>query len=92
MRLFIVVEYGDVLRLKKEKQDCIFQENIGLHVFYIIHDFKTTFNAVRQKNGSWNMTEFVMSHLGIVYQSFLGPKSTVQSCIHLSEASLQRIH
>lgn len=30
-----VVEYGDVLhsRKKRKKEDCIFQENIGLHVF-----------------------------------------------------------
>lgn len=65
---------------KKKKEDCIFQENIGLHVFFI-HNYKTTFNAVRQKNGTCNMTDFVFSHLGLVYQSFLGPKSTVHSCL-----------
>lgn len=33
-----VVEYSDVLLLKKkrkENEDCIFQENIGLHVFFL---------------------------------------------------------
>lgn len=90
-----VVEYGDVLHFekkKKTKEDCIFQENIGLHVFCIIQNYKTTFNAVRQSNGTCDMTDLVSSHLGIVYQSFPGPNSTVQSCIHLSEDSLQCIH
>lgn len=35
-----VVEYGDVLRLKEEKEDCIFQEHVGLHVFFTL--FKMT--------------------------------------------------
>lgn len=72
------VQYGDVLRLKK-KEDCIFQENIGNHVcfFTLLKIIRRLLNAVRQKNGTCNMTCSVMSHLGIVYQSFLGSNCTI---------------
>lgn len=45
--------------------------------FCIIQDYKTTFNAVRQKNGTCDMTVFVICHLGIVYQSFLVLNCTI---------------
>lgn len=65
---------------KKEKRKTVYLKEHWTTCFFI-HNYKTTFNAVRQKNGTCNMTDFVFSHLGLVYQSFLGPKSTVHSCL-----------
>lgn len=80
MRLFITMLYNMVsfsnLKKKEEEEDCTFPENIGLHVFCITQNNKTTFNAVRQKNGTCKRTDFIMSHLGMVYQSFLGSDCT----------------
>lgn len=47
------VQYGDVLRLKKKKEDCIFQEKIGIHVFYITQNNKTTFKCSKAEN--WHL-------------------------------------
>lgn len=51
MRLFITMLYNMVM-FSIKKEDCIFQEDIGLYFFfffYFIQNYKTTFNAVRQK-------------------------------------------
>lgn len=74
-----VVEYDDVLHLKKKQKGRLYiSRELGLCVsfFYIIQN-KTTFNAVRQKNGTCDMKDFVISHLGIVRQSFLFPYCTI---------------
>lgn len=77
-----VVEYSDVLLLKKKKKRkwrlYISREHWTTCFFFcIIQDYKTTFNAVRQKNGTCDMTVFVICHLGIVYQSFLVLNCTI---------------
>lgn len=76
-----VVEYSDVLLLKKKEKKMktvYFKRTLDYMFFFcIIQDYKTTFNAVRQKNGTCDMTVFVICHLGIVYQSFLVLNCTI---------------
>lgn len=54
---------------KKKKEDCIFQVNLDyvLCFWFFLH-YSDNFQCSKAENGTGNMTDFVMSLLGIIHQ------------------------
>lgn len=62
---------------KKKRKTVYFKRRLEFMFFTLLKIIRRLLNAVRQKTGTCNMTYFVMSHLGIVYQSYLGSNCTI---------------